>query len=534
MVPTRLKSAALPLLTLAALGVALAGDPAGPPKGKGKGKSDQELFQGKWAVVAVEKSGMKIPEEFTKDAAISVKGNTITVELLGETKEAKFKIDPSKKPKAIDLDFEGKEHEGIYELKGDTLRVCFPMEAGAKRPKTFNSEGETVLATFKRAKAGKGGAKEKGGEKKEDKGTKEKPPARPADPAAQKAEQTLLKGTWVVASAEKGGAPVPEEIAKQVKLTLAGDAVTFEIVGDSRTGSYRVDPTRQPRAIDFTVEGKTARGIYALDQGNLKLCFAEPGLPRPKTFKADNDRELLAVLKRAPAAGVGQEKETPQEVSQPRREPAAPRPAARAAQGGVQAGSATNLKQIGLAMHNYHDARRALPAAAIYSKDGKPLLSWRVALLPYLEQQNLYKAFKLDEPWDSEHNKKLLDKMPRVFAPAGVDLKPHTTMYRVFVGPGAAFEGTSGQRLTGFTDGTSNTILVVEAAEAVPWTKPDELPFDPKGKLPKLGGHFKGGFNVLLADGSVRGVRADFDPQLLRAAITRNGGEVLDFDKLGQ
>jgi hypothetical protein len=186
-------------------------------------------------------------------------------------------------------------------------------------------------------------------------------------------------------------------------------------------------------------------------------------------------------------------------------------------------------------MHGYHDNRRAFPAAAIYSKDGKPLLSWRVALLPYLDQKNLFNQFKLDEPWDSPHNKKLLSKMPKFYAPVGVDTKqPHSTFYRVFVGPGAAFEGTQGQRITGFTDGTANTVLVVEAGEEVPWTKPDELKFDPKGKLPKLGGHFKGGFNVLMADGTVRFIRADFDPQILRAAITRNGGEVIDFDKISQ
>src|SRR5207253_5726964 len=76
-----------------------------------------------------------------------------------------------------------------------------------------------------------------------------------------------------------------------------------------------------------------------------------------------------------------------------------------------------NLKQIAIAFHNYASAHRDhFPAAAIYSKDGKPLLSWRVALLPYLEQDNLYKQFKLDEPWDSEHNKKLIARMPKVFA----------------------------------------------------------------------------------------------------------------------
>jgi uncharacterized protein (TIGR03067 family) len=589
MVPTRLKSAALPLLTLAAVGLALAGSPAGQPRGKGKGKSDQDLFQGRWSVVALEKGGVEVPKELTKEAAAVIKGNKITIELLGETKEVVFKLDPTKKPKAIDLKFEGKDFEGIYELNGETLRVCVPTEAGTKRPKEFQSEGDMLLATFKRSKGAKGADKDKGGEKggkdatgapeqtaqvwasytslvdyggKPAGGLTEKPPERPARPAKGTAEQRRLGGTWEVVSAEKGGAPVPEDITRQVKITLTGDALTFAIGEDAKTGTYRVDSTRQPRTIDFTLNGKTAQGIYELDKGNLKICFAEPGLPRPKGFKSENDRELLAVLKRTQGGAVKEEKETleeeaarlrrevtelRQQVEEARRRErearaaledalqARPAPrAARAAQGAQQTGSANNLKQIGLAMHNYHDARRSLPAAAIYSKDGKPLLSWRVAILPYLDQRNLYNQFKLDEPWDSPHNKKLIDKMPRIYAPIGVDLKPGTTMYRVFVGPGAAFEGTSGQRFPSFTDGTSNTILVVEAGEAVPWTKPDELRFDPKGKLPKLGGHFKGGFNVLVADGSTRAIRANFDPQLLRAAITRNGGEVIDFDKLAQ
>src|SRR5206468_5253686 len=69
-----------------------------------------------------------------------------------------------------------------------------------------------------------------------------------------------------------------------------------------------------------------------------------------------------------------------------------------------------NLKQIGLAMHSYHDVYKRLPSGAVQDKDGKALLSWRVHLLPFLEQEALFKEFKLDEPWDSDNNKKLLAK----------------------------------------------------------------------------------------------------------------------------
>src|SRR5205807_1793185 len=116
-------------------------------------------------------------------------------------------------------------------------------------------------------------------------------------------------------------------------------------------------------------------------------------------------------------------------------------------------------------------------------------LSWRVALLPYLEQNPLYKAFKLDEPWDSAHNKTLLAQMPELFAPvAGKTKEPLSTYYQVFTGPGTVFDGPKGLRLVAdIPDGTSNTILIVEAGEAVAWTRPEDVPYSPKKDLPKLG-----------------------------------------------
>src|SRR5262245_822885 len=99
--------------------------------------------------------------------------------------------------------------------------------------------------------------------------------------------------------------------------------------------------------------------------------------------------------------------------------------------------SANNLKQIMLAFHNYHDLYNGMPSAAICDKNGKPLLSWRVAILPLIEQDNLYKQFKLDEPWDSEHNKKLIPMMPKIYAVPNVSKPGDTdTYYRVFYGNG--------------------------------------------------------------------------------------------------
>jgi hypothetical protein len=197
-------------------------------------------------------------------------------------------------------------------------------------------------------------------------------------------------------------------------------------------------------------------------------------------------------------------------------------------------GSVNNLKQLTLATVNYADANGgSLPPQAVFGADGKPLLSWRVLILPYLDQDALYKEFHLDEPWDSDHNKKLLAKMPPAFAMPGAPAGTTETYYQAFAGPRAFFEGKQRLRYpASFTDGTSNTIMYVEAARTVPWTKPEDLPFDPDPKkpLPKLGGHFRGGFNASMCDGSVRFLRKTISDATLRAAITRDGGEVLGPD----
>jgi hypothetical protein len=192
--------------------------------------------------------------------------------------------------------------------------------------------------------------------------------------------------------------------------------------------------------------------------------------------------------------------------------------------------SVNNLKQIALAFHNYQSAYNHLPPAALFDKSGKPLLSWRVLILPFIEQDNLYKKFHLDEPWDSEHNKKLLEGMPKVYQ-MPTEKPSNRTHYLGFVGKGAAFEGKKGLSLpTDFPDGTSNTILIVEAAESVPWTKPQDLPYDPDKPLPKLGGFFEGGFNAAICDGSVRFLSNKITPQTLHHAIQRNDGHVLGPD----
>jgi len=191
--------------------------------------------------------------------------------------------------------------------------------------------------------------------------------------------------------------------------------------------------------------------------------------------------------------------------------------------------------QLALAMHNYNDTHGKMPPAVVYGESGQPLYSWRVLLLPFLEQQELFDEFHLDEPWDSPHNIQLLPRMPATYAPPPGkqwNVPPNHTVMHVFVGKGTAFEGPDGLRLSAdFPDGTSNTILIVEAGEPVPWTKPDEIPFDPNGPLPELRLLFKDGLRVGMADGSTWWIQPSrISDETLRAAITRNGGETLGTD----
>jgi len=198
----------------------------------------------------------------------------------------------------------------------------------------------------------------------------------------------------------------------------------------------------------------------------------------------------------------------------------------------ARAKSQNNLKQIAIAMHIYHDTFEAFPPAAVVNKAGKPILSWRVLILPYIEQNNLYQQFKIDEPWDSPNNIKLLDKMPSVYAETvPTAAKANETHYKLFVGNGAAFELLRGTKITDFRDGTSNTIMLATAATPSPWTKPDDIAYDPEKDPKALLGFFHGQTALVgMADGSVRGISKSITTKTLHGAITRDGGEVLGDD----
>jgi hypothetical protein len=212
--------------------------------------------------------------------------------------------------------------------------------------------------------------------------------------------------------------------------------------------------------------------------------------------------------------------------------------------------SMNHLKQIGLAMHNYHDTHGRLPPQSIRGKDGKPLLSWRVAILPFLSADPLYKEFRLDEPWDSEHNKKLIERMPPVLASPHLGdalrakgmtsylvplSKPPVAVVTKPDGPEAAGGGAAAQMIfddplgatfSKITDGTSNTIMAVEVhpSAAVIWTKPDDLVIDEPEPLKALRNQPNNGFSAVFCDGSVRFISNNVDLKTFRHLLQMNDG----------
>ncbi len=190
--------------------------------------------------------------------------------------------------------------------------------------------------------------------------------------------------------------------------------------------------------------------------------------------------------------------------------------------------AARRLHEIALAMYGYYEANGHFPPAILYGPSGKQLYSWRVALLPYLGQKRLYDWYDFDEAWDSRHNRKVLEQMPDVFCCLEKPAESKNASYFALVGQGAIFDGKQGTKLEEITDGTSCTILLVEAKRDIPWTKPEDIPYDPHTPMPALGGCFPDGFHVAMADASVRFIPSTVSEKVLRALISKAGGKPVE------
>jgi len=320
---------------------------------------------------------------------------------------------------------------------------------------------------------------------------------------------------------------VIEEMLPILPKELGGGPITGITRGLLWTAAG-LSPDPEPR-FQLVVQAKdaeSAQALNALGKSVVQYLRQSPQVPRyaPDFAKLADELKAEVNQDRITATIDAQKASTwAATLTLPLRERAA------------KAGCVNNLKQIGLAMHNYHSQYKSFPPAYTVDKAGKPLLSWRVLILPYLEQDALYKEFHLDEPWDSEHNRALIDRMPPTYhCPAGSSKRADLgkTTYLTPRGKATIFPGSEGIKIQKITDGTSNTIFVVDAANdrAVTWTKPDDWDVDPKLDLKGIFGHHPGGTPFSFADGSVRFIKETVDPKTLEMLITRDGGEVISSD----
>jgi len=197
--------------------------------------------------------------------------------------------------------------------------------------------------------------------------------------------------------------------------------------------------------------------------------------------------------------------------------------------------SGEQMKKIFVGMHKYHDAIRRFPAA-FTAKDGQPLLSWRVAILRYLDDPQaaeLYKQFHLDEPWDSPHNKPLLEKMPAVFRSPASALADGRTVYLTPRADFTVFPGEQQVPLRAIIDGASKTIALVEVDDehAVPWTKPHDWKVGPDKPKATFTGQYDQGANTAFVDGSVHFISYQVDDGLLKALLTMAGREPIQLPR---
>ncbi|HVX12016.1 MAG TPA: DUF1559 domain-containing protein [Pirellulales bacterium] len=272
-----------------------------------------------------------------------------------------------------------------------------------------------------------------------------------------------------------------------------------------------VAPELSVRLVSQAQSGETARGLLNYLGGLLRDRLPGNRLSRLLLPEVKGDRLLLAL-----------DRDKMSEVE------TYARPLFNASATAVRRRESTDhLKHIALAMHLYADVHKHFPTAAISDAQGKPLLSWRVALLPYLDQAELHREFHLDEPWDSEHNLKLAARMPAVYRSFGSKAAADRTSYLVAAGPGTAFDGPHGIQISDITDGTSNTMMIFEADDdhAVVWTKPDDLAFDPEHPVAGLSSPYAEGRLMAFCDGSVHFQKVD--DKTMRLIILRNDGEPL-------
>ena len=321
-------------------------------------------------------------------------------------------------------------------------------------------------------------------------------------------------------------------------MALMGRAPAVRRVGENTQGVFSaVRPRTLPNGWRFGLPNEIflTKERVAFDGPGIPPDIRVPVFPREDLDKGrdgalEKGLEVISQL-RPPAQGDPITRKAELEKTA---EPVVV-PIQQASEADRRARCANNLEQIGQAMHRYRSTYGTFPPAYSKSPEGKPLLSWRVHILPFLQQQELYDEFHKDEPWDSPHNTSLISRMPAVYicpswsrVPANVG----KTSYLTPRGPATIFPGAEAVKMQEITDGLAHTLLVAEASDAaaVTWTKPDDWDIAVELKAQSLFGHHPNGTNFAFADGSVLFLEKTITPKVLQALTTRNGSEVVNYE----
>jgi RNA polymerase sigma factor (sigma-70 family) len=335
----------------------------------------------------------------------------------------------------------------------------------------------------------------------------------------EKTDEEHLQGTWKLVETKFSGISSAGQFPQ---LVFSAKKLEYQYAAWFWDGSYKLGKSGTLKTLDIDKNGEITHCLYRFEKDNLILAVPNGFLgPRPEDLSSPMGDQSKFVFTLAPVAA---EKAATD---------AASIKAAKLKRDRLQCGA--NLHRLVSAMHAYIEKHDHFPLPATINPAREPLLSWRVALLPYLGEKELYDQFRQDEPWDSVHNFKLIAKMPKIYAnisdPTNRELE---TYYQVFVGEGSIFEKGKKVGIKDITDGTSNTLAVIAAGEAVPWTKPADLAFDVGRPLPSLaGGMINDGLvSFAFADGSVYQARNTIDDEILRPFIMRNLGDIKEIGKL--
>ena len=187
--------------------------------------------------------------------------------------------------------------------------------------------------------------------------------------------------------------------------------------------------------------------------------------------------------------------------------------------------AANNARQQALAMLNFESAYGKFPSSTMVHKSGKKY-SWRIAILPFIERMDIYEKYDFTQDWNSPHNLEVTSEMPDFFRSDMDDRETTNTSFFLLTGPGGAFGGEDPITISSFADGTSNTVMAIEAKRDVHWAKPEDIEIGPDGELPAFGGYHEGGFNMVRVDGSVQFLPENVAEDYLRQLFTPAGGEI--------